>query len=77
MIRFRRLNIQAGTQFCDGEFMSEVQSGRLASSSLDKYSCVALAGVVTEYLRFGQAEGGMGDVMQLDSMFRALNVRRG
>ena len=37
-------------------------------------SCVALAGVVTEYLRFGQAEGGMGDVMQLDSMFRALNV---
>lgn len=37
-------------------------------------SCVALAGMVTEYLRFGQAEGGMGDVMQLDSMFRALNV---
>ena len=39
-----------------------------------RYSCVALAGVVTEYLRFGQAEGGLGDVQQLDSMFKALNV---
>ena len=39
-----------------------------------RYSCVALAGVVTEYLRFGQAEGGLGDVQQLDSMFKALSV---
>lgn len=39
-----------------------------------RYSCVALAGVITEYLRFGQAEGGLGDVQQLDSMFKALNV---
>jgi hypothetical protein len=27
------------------------------------------------YLRFGQAEGGIGDVLQLDGMFRALSVR--
>ena len=52
----------------------QVQGGRLSSSSLDRYTCVALAGVVTEYLRFGQAEGGLGDVLQLDGMFRALNV---
>jgi len=71
--RFQRLNIQAGTQFCDSVFVKEVQSGRISASSLEKYTCVALAGVVTEYLRFGQAEGGVGDVMQLDSMFRGLN----
>jgi hypothetical protein len=34
--------------------------------------CIALAGVVTEALRFGQAEGGVGDIAQLDSMLRAL-----
>lgn len=32
------------------------------------------AGVVTEYLRFGQAEGGVGDVAQLDQLLRALQV---
>lgn len=74
LLRFRRLNIQAGTQFCDSEFTKEVASGRLSASSLERYTCVALAGVVTEYLRFGQAEGGLGDVLQLDAMFRALQV---
>jgi len=70
--RYRALNIQAGTQFCDGAFQKEVQSGRLSASSLGKYTCIALAGVVTEALRFGQAEGGVGDVAQLDAMLRAL-----
>ena len=49
--RYRALNVQAGTQFCDGEFQKEVASGRLSSGSLDKYSCIALAGVATEYIR--------------------------
>jgi hypothetical protein len=49
--RFRALNVQAGTQFCDGEFQAEVNSGRLSSGSLDNFSCIALAGVATEYLR--------------------------
>jgi hypothetical protein len=31
---------------------------------------------VTEYLRFGQAEGGVGDVAQLDQLLRALQVGR-
>lgn len=70
--RFRALNVQAGTQFCDGEFQAEVQSGRLSSSSLDRFSCIALAGVATEYLRFGKAEGGVGDVAQLDGLLRGL-----
>lgn len=72
-LRYRALNVQAGTTFCDTAFEAEVASGRLASSTLDRYACVALAGVVTEYLRFGQAEGGVGDVAQLDRMFSALS----
>eukprot|EP00955_Chlamydomonas_euryale_P105249 365625-Chlamydomonas_euryale.AAC.15 len=54
--------------------VSQVQAGKLSSTSLDRYSNVALAGVVTEYLAFGQAEGGIGDILQLDGMFRALSV---
>lgn len=70
--RYRALNVQAGTQFCDASFQAEVRSGRLSSSSLERYACVALAGVVSEYIRFGQAEGGLGDVRQLDALFSAL-----
>jgi len=33
---------------------------------------VALAGVATEYLQFGVAEGGIGDVQQLDGLLKAL-----
>lgn len=51
--RHRTFNIQAGTTFCDSEFQKEIASGKLSSSSLDVYSCVALAGVATEWLRFG------------------------
>jgi hypothetical protein len=68
----RVLNVQAGTTFCDGAFQREVASGKLSSSSLDVYSCVALAGVATEWLRFGRAEGGLADVQQLDRLLRAL-----
>lgn len=50
----------------------QVASGRLSASSLECYACIALAGVVTEALRFGHAEGGVGDVAQLDGMLRAL-----
>ncbi|KAG2424201.1 hypothetical protein HXX76_014734 [Chlamydomonas incerta] len=71
-LRYRALNIQAGTRFCDSDFAAEVAGGRLKASSLDRYTCVALAGVVTEYLQYGVAEGGLGDVRQLDDMFRAL-----
>jgi hypothetical protein len=42
---------------------------------LDRYTCVALAGVSAEYLKFGRAEGGLGDVQQLDALLRAIGVR--
>ena len=50
-------------------------SGTLSSASLDRYSSVALAGVATEYVRFGQAEGGLNDIQQLDGLLRALQAR--
>lgn len=64
--------IQGGTTFCDSEFQEAVQGGSFPSSMLDIYSCVALAGVATEWMRFGSAEGGLADVQQLDSMLGAL-----
>lgn len=53
----------------------QVASGTLSSASLDRYSSVALAGVATEYVRYGQAEGGLNDIQQLDGLLRALQVR--
>lgn len=46
----------------------------MSSSSLDVYTCTALAGVCTEYVLFGESEGGLNDVQQLDGLLRALQV---
>ena len=51
------LNVQAGTQFADKAFQREVAGGTLSSASLDTYCCIALAGIASEVLAFGQAEG--------------------
>lgn len=70
--RYKAFNVQAGTLFLDEEFQAEVATGRLSSSSLDQFACIALAGVATEYIKFGTAEGGMGDIAQLDAMLKGL-----
>lgn len=51
------LNVQAGTQFADKAFQSEVAGGKLSSASLDIFCCIALAGIASEVIAFGQAEG--------------------
>ncbi|XP_071936873.1 uncharacterized protein [Coffea arabica] len=56
------LNVQAGTAFVDFEFNEEVNSGKLSATMLNRFSCIALAGVATEYLLFGYAEGGLADI---------------
>lgn len=43
-MKYRTLNVQAGCRFADAEFDKEVQSGKVKSSSLERFSCVALAG---------------------------------
>ena len=65
-------NMQAGVRFCDAAFQREVAQGKLSSASLDAFTCIALAGVASEVLAFGQAEGGLNDVQQLDGLLRAL-----
>ncbi|KAJ7287967.1 hypothetical protein O6H91_06G073800 [Diphasiastrum complanatum] len=67
------LNVQAGTTFVDFAFEEEVKSGKLSSESLDKYTCIALAGVATEYVAYGVAEGGLADIQQLDNLLKGLN----
>ncbi|KAL3675031.1 hypothetical protein R1sor_024979 [Riccia sorocarpa] len=70
--RFGALNVQAGTTFIDFEFQAEVESGKVSSGTLDKVSCIALAGVATEYLVYGVAEGGVADINQLDGLMKIL-----
>ncbi|BBN14570.1 hypothetical protein MPTK1_6g12720 [Marchantia polymorpha subsp. ruderalis] len=70
--RFGALNVQAGTTFIDFEFQEEVQGGKVSSGTLDKVSCIALAGVATEYILYGVAEGGLSDINQLDELMKIL-----
>ncbi|KAI3942924.1 hypothetical protein MKW92_046070 [Papaver armeniacum] len=42
-----------------------VDSGKLSSKMLDRFSCIALAGVATEYLLYGYSEGGLSDIYQV------------
>jgi hypothetical protein len=48
----------------------------LVYSSVTPVRSIALAGVASEYLRYGRAEGGLGDVSQLDGLLKALQVRQ-
>lgn len=66
------LNVQAGTAFVDFEFMDEVNRGKVSATMLNRFSCIALAGVATEYLLFGYAEGALGDINQLDVLLKSL-----
>ena len=56
--------------FCDKEFQEEISTGKLSSDKLDKFCCVALAGIAAETLCFPKAEGGKTDVIQLDLLLR-------
>jgi hypothetical protein len=50
-------------------------TGKMTSATLDTYCCIALSGVATEYILYGQSEGGLNDVQQLDALLKALQVR--
>ncbi|GMH13184.1 hypothetical protein Nepgr_015025 [Nepenthes gracilis] len=66
------LNVQAGTSFVDCEFIEEVNTGKVSASMLNRFSCIALAGVATEYLLYGYAEGGQADINKLDALLKSL-----
>ncbi|KAJ6359861.1 hypothetical protein OIU77_003965 [Salix suchowensis] len=66
------LNVQAGTAFVDFEFLEEVNTGKVSATTLNRFSCIALAGVAAEYLLFGYAEGGLADINKLDMLIKGL-----
>ncbi|KAJ6434347.1 hypothetical protein OIU84_017953 [Salix udensis] len=66
------LNVQAGTAFVDFEFLEEVNTGKVSATTLNRFSCIALAGVVAEYVLFGYAEGGLADINKLDMLIKGL-----
>ncbi|XP_057502310.1 uncharacterized protein LOC130786102 [Actinidia eriantha] len=66
------LNVQAGTAFVDFEFLEEVNAGKVSATMLNRFSCIALAGVATEYLLYGCAEGGLADIYKLDTLLKGL-----
>lgn len=66
------LNVQAGTAFVDFEFLEEVSKGTVSATTLNRFTCIALAGVATEYLLFGYAEGGLADINTLDRLLKSL-----
>lgn len=55
--KYRAWNVQAGCRFADAQFNSEILSGNLKASSLERFTCVALAGICAEYVKFGASEG--------------------
>nr|GMD42137.1 A_TM021B04.11 protein [Ipomoea batatas] len=46
-------------------FLCNVNKGQVSATMLNRFSCIALAGVATEYLLFGCAEGGFTDINQV------------
>jgi len=56
----------------DYEFLEEINTGKLSATMLNKFSCIALAGVATEYLLYGVAEGGLADINKLDGLLKSL-----
>ncbi|CAO2202801.1 unnamed protein product [Urochloa humidicola] len=72
LVKQGSLNVQAGTAFVDFEFLEEIDTGKLSAMMLNKFSCIALAGVATEYLLYGVAEGGLADINKLDGLLKSL-----
>ncbi|KAG6701534.1 hypothetical protein I3842_08G169800 [Carya illinoinensis] len=66
------LNVQAGTAFVDFEFVEEVNAGKVSATTLNRFSCIALAGVAAEYILYGVAEGGLADINKLDMLLKSL-----
>ncbi|XP_065000671.1 uncharacterized protein LOC103978984 isoform X2 [Musa acuminata AAA Group] len=72
LIKERSLNVQAGTAFVDFEFIEEINTGKVSAKMLNRFSCIALAGVATEYLLFGYSEGGLADIDKLDTLLKSM-----
>lgn len=70
--KYNSMSVQAGTTFLDQAIQMEMQSGQISGKTLDNFVCVALGGIAAEYVTYGQANGGMSDIIQLEALFEAL-----
>ncbi|XP_073003879.1 uncharacterized protein [Typha latifolia] len=61
---------QAGTQFWDEKMENELAEGRLSSTAFDRYCMILFAGIASEALVYGEAEGGEND----ENLFRSISV---
>ncbi|XP_022859904.1 uncharacterized protein LOC111380546 isoform X3 [Olea europaea var. sylvestris] len=52
--------------FDEGSFLlMQVSQEKVSATTLNRFACIALAGVATEYLLFGYGEGGLADINTL------------
>ncbi|CAJ1405758.1 unnamed protein product, partial [Effrenium voratum] len=70
--KYNSMSTQAGTVFLDEAIQREMQSGQVSGKTLDSFVGVALGGIAAEYVTYGQANGGMSDIIQLEALFDAL-----
>ncbi|RVW53364.1 hypothetical protein CK203_103136 [Vitis vinifera] len=53
------------------------KKGKISSKTLNRFSCVIVAGLIAEYLVFGCSEGLHSDVEQLDEVLKWLGFSEG
>ena len=71
--RFRGGGVTAGTSFYDPDLSQAMQSNSITRSLVDRYSTIVMAGIASEALTLGRAEGGASDELALVQFLRNLS----
>ncbi|KAL6324320.1 hypothetical protein AAG906_012566 [Vitis piasezkii] len=65
-------SLEKTTEIVDKNSVKEIQKGKISAKTLNRFSCVIVAGLIAEYLVFGYSEGLHSDVEQLDEVLKWL-----
>lgn len=71
--KYREIQGQAGTIFVDPKLAEELANNRVTRKTLDRLSVVFMAGIASEALNFGRAEGGLSDEQELINFFTSVS----